>query len=177
MDQAANKERSVSRFIWTVVIIIVVITLASVAYWTLDMIQREQTNKINSLTTTTQNLSKQLADQSKTVYTSSKGVHLYVYSPTTNTKVVSQLAVVGMVPGNWSFENNFPVVLENDQGTAIAQTPATLIGTWMTDTLQPFTASLTIPAGQSGSGTLVLQNDNPSGLPANADSVSIPIQF
>lgn len=110
-------------------------------------------------------------------YKSSKGVSVLVFIPTANTAVASPVAVVGEVPGNWSFEAQFPVQLKNSKGDVVAQATGHVLGNWQTTDLVPFSAQLTYAAAQSGSGTLVLQKDNPSGLPQNADAVSIPVHF
>jgi len=47
----------------------------------------------------------------------------------------------------------------------------------MTDELVPFIATLEFKVPAEGQGTLVLNRDNPSGLPANDDSVFIPVDF
>lgn len=156
-----------------VLIFVLLGVLVGLGWW----LYTDQQNQISKLNTQVTELNKQLAARPITTYTSTKGVVVDVYVPVANTKVKSPLIVVGMVPGNWSFENNFPVQLKDSQGKVIAHASAQLHGTSQTSDLQPFTASLTVPAGQSGGGTLVLQYDNPSGLSDKADSVSIPVQF
>ncbi|HEU4966673.1 MAG TPA: hypothetical protein VFT53_04280 [Candidatus Saccharimonadales bacterium] len=52
-----------------------------------------------------------------------------------------------------------------------------VLGDWQTTQLAPFTATLTYGSARTGSGTLVLHNDNPSGLPEKADTVSVPVIF
>lgn len=111
------------------------------------------------------------------VYTSKKGLRLKVYTPSSNQQVASPLVILGEVPGNWSFEASFPVLLKNSDGTIIAKTNAELLGDWMTDKLVPFTARFAFTSAASGQGSLVLQKDNPSGLAENDDEVSIPIKF
>lgn len=92
--------------------------------------------------------------------------------------VSSPLTVTGEARGTWYFEASFPVKLLDQSGNTIATAVATAQGDWMTTDFVPFTATLTFPAQPSGStGTLVLEKDNPSGLPQNADSLSITIQF
>jgi hypothetical protein len=41
----------------------------------------------------------------------------------------------------------------------------------------PFIAQLTFSKPQTADGVLVLQRDNPSGLPQNASAVTIPVHF
>ena len=44
----------------------------------------------------------------------------------------------------------------------------------MTPNFVPFSFQVTIP-NYKGTATLILHNDNPSGLPENAASISIPV--
>jgi hypothetical protein len=110
-------------------------------------------------------------------YTSTNGVKIKVFKPIAKSAVSTPLIVMGEVPGNWSFEASFPVKLLDAKGNQVAQVAAQLQGDWMTDKLVPFTAKLSFKDVTPGSGTLVLQKDNPSGLPANDDSLSIPVSF
>lgn len=110
-------------------------------------------------------------------YTSQHGVKLKVYWPVSNAKVASPVVVVGQVPGNWSFEASFPVQLKDSKGNVVAQAPAQLLGDWMTDQPVPFLVKLEYSSAEIGNGKLLLIKDNPSGLPANDDSVSIPVEL
>lgn len=110
-------------------------------------------------------------------YTSPRGVTALIFAPTKNAKVSSPVAVIGEIPGSWSFEAQFPAQLKDGNGKTIAQAAAHVLGNWMTDQLVPFSVQLTYQTTESGSGTLVLQRDNPSGLGTNIDSISIPISF
>lgn len=110
-------------------------------------------------------------------YTSENGVKLKVYVPKESTKE-SPLIVLGLAPGNWSFEASFPAILRNSEGDNVAQGTAQIIGDWMTEDLVPFSIEIEYDEDElSGTGTLVLQKDNPSGMPQNDDSVTIPVQF
>lgn len=111
-------------------------------------------------------------------YVSTKGVVLKITSPAQDSPVAGPLTVLGQVPGSWSFEGQFPVVLKDQSGNVLAQASAKLSGEWMTDQLVPFSASVPFepPAGNQ-TGTLELQNANPSGLADKADSVSLPVRF
>lgn len=110
-------------------------------------------------------------------YTSVKGIKISVYTPAKDSVVSSPIAVSGAVPGNWSFEAQFPVKLEDSKGSVITQATAHVLGNWQTTDLVPFSAQLTYSKAVSGNGTLVLEKDNPSGLSNNGDSLSIPVRF
>ena len=87
-------------------------------------------------------------------------------SPRPNAEVVSPLKIIGQARGSWFFEASFPVVLEDQNGLAVARGYATATSDWMTENFVGFTAELTF-SGQTGAkGRLILKKDNPSGLPA-----------
>lgn len=116
-------------------------------------------------------------DQQTITYKSEKGVTVTVYTPESGATVASPLGIVGEVPGSWSFEASFPVALKDGNGSVIGQKPAQVQGDWTSEDSVPFTVALIFDEPTTASGTLVLQKDNPSGLPENDDSVSIPVKF
>lgn len=78
----------------------------------------------------------------------------------------------------WYFEGVFPIKLVNEKGSVIVSGQAEADGEWTTDEWVPFTAELNFATQPSGSrGALILMNDNPSGLPENADEFGIPVTF
>jgi len=78
----------------------------------------------------------------------------------------------------WYFEGSFPVTVETASGTVVGSGIAQAQGDWMTDQFVPFTATVTFSAQPAYTlGYLVFHKDNPSGLPANDDSMSVPITF
>lgn len=98
--------------------------------------------------------------------------------------ISTPLTLSGQARGNWYFEASFPVLLKDGNGTVIAQGPATAVSDWMTSEFVPFTMSLAFvnpyTPGDSESmktGTLILQKDNPSGMPEHDDSLEIPVRF
>lgn len=94
-----------------------------------------------------------------------------------NQKITSPLVVRGEARGGWYFEASFPVELLDGNGKRIVQVPATAIGEWMTNDFVPFSVTLTFVKPATATGTLILHNDNPSGLPENDRWISIPVQF
>jgi hypothetical protein len=112
-------------------------------------------------------------------FTSTKGTIIILDDIEAQSRVQSPLTVTGKVPGNWSFEASFPVQVTSKNGAVLVQTAAQLEGDWMTEELVPFSVTLTFerPSGDNPQGYLVLKKDNPSGLPENDDSVTIPIVF
>ncbi|HRH93640.1 MAG TPA: Gmad2 immunoglobulin-like domain-containing protein [Candidatus Peribacteria bacterium] len=86
------------------------------------------------------------------------------------------MVITGEARGNWYFEASFPVNLVDDKGVLLAAVPAQAQGEWMTDDFAPFSAKLVFTTAAK-SGTLILKNDNPSGLPENDKSIEIPVLF
>lgn len=117
-------------------------------------------------------------DASVREFTSPKGVTVRLHDWAERQAVESPLAISGEIPGNWSFEASFPIVLLDPTGKIIGQTTAALDGEWMTANYVPFTATVTFETPSAGgSGILTLRKDNPSGLPENDDAIEIPVTF
>lgn len=169
---------------WLLIGIIVVtllgLAIAALVPWRL---QQQKIDTLNKQITTLQNQPKETirpnpsTQASGQTFTSKKGVKVLVYAPSQDAKVSSPLAIIGEIPGNWSNEASFPLSVKTSDGTVIASGTATVLGDWMTDALVPFSAKVTYTGAPKGSGVLVLQKDNPSGLSANDDTIEIPISF
>jgi hypothetical protein len=99
---------------------------------------------------------------------------IVVSTPAAHSTVSHQISVSGRARGTWFFEGSSPLHVEQE-GVTIATGHATATSSWMTTDFVPFTASVTIPQNIHGNVTLVLSRDNPSGLPAYDDSISIPL--
>ena len=118
-----------------------------------------------------------LGGQSKPTVGPQQPVEINVYSPAPNAQVTSPLTVSGEARGNWYFEGSFPVKLYDASSNLLASAQAQALSDWMTASFVSFSVTLTFPTPSTTTGTLVLEKDNPSGLPQNADSVSIPVSF
>lgn len=100
-----------------------------------------------------------------------------VTAPVAQAIVQSPLTVSGTARGTWYFEASFPVRLVDSDGKELAIAPAQAKGEWMTTEFAPFEVVLIFGAPTTPTGMLVLQKDNPSGLPEHADSIVIPVRF
>ena len=109
--------------------------------------------------------------------TSSVSSMIRVTSPLANTLVKSPLVVTGQARGNWYFEASFPVRILDGNGKELGVIPAQAQGEWMTTSFVPFHVILSFATSTTDIGTLVLERDNPSGLPQNAAELRIPIRF
>lgn len=103
--------------------------------------------------------------------------NIIVDLPQKNEEVKSPLIIKGRAKGFWFFEASFPVKLADEQGNLIAQTIATAKSDWMTTDFVDFEATLDFSVPSANAGFLVLEKDNPSGLPENADQIKIPVKF
>lgn len=102
---------------------------------------------------------------------------IIVDRPLISEQISSPLTVIGEARGTWYFEASAPVRLEDANGTVLAQHFITAQGEWMTENFVPFEGTLTFSTPQTATGVLILQNDNPSGLPENSRELRIPVIF
>lgn len=98
-------------------------------------------------------------------------------SPLQNQKINSPVSVKGEARGNWYFEASFPAQVLDGDGTVLGSGPVQAQGEWTTTNYVPFSGSIEFSKPKSKTGSIIFKKDNPSGLPANDDSVSIPINF
>lgn len=91
--------------------------------------------------------------------------------------VKSPLLVSGLARGYWFFEASFPVRLVDDNDNQIALGIAQAEGEWMTTEFVPFKAELNFEKPLAKTGKLILEKDNPSGLPEYDDELVIPVKF
>ena len=102
---------------------------------------------------------------------------IQITKPRPNETIQSPLEIGGEARGYWFFEADFPVKLLDENGELIAGGIAQAQGEWMTEDFVPFEATLEFEVPETEKGVLILEKDNPSGLPENADELRIPIRF
>ena len=102
-----------------------------------------------------------------------------VSQPRPDEVIQSPLVVKGEARGFWFFEASFPVRLIDANGKNIPLDPPYIMATseWMTENFVPFESTVSFEKPQTKTGTLILERDNPSGLPENDDSLIIPVKF
>ncbi len=100
-----------------------------------------------------------------------------VFTPTQGQTISSPLAITGEARGSWFFEASFPIQLVNADGKVVGTAIAQAQGEWMTNDFVPFRATLEFSSPGSTTGMLILNKDNPSGLPEHDARVSVPIVF
>ncbi|MDP3995669.1 MAG: Gmad2 immunoglobulin-like domain-containing protein [bacterium] len=100
-----------------------------------------------------------------------------VDTPRPNDTISSPLIIEGEARGYWFFEADFPIKLLDGNGDLVVLAIAHAKSEWMTEDFVPFEAVLEFEVTDAEKGTLVLEKDNPSGLPENADELRIPVKF
>jgi hypothetical protein len=102
---------------------------------------------------------------------------IQITKPRPNETIQSPLEIKGEARGYWFFEADFPVKLLDENGELIASGIAQAQGDWMTEDFVPFESILEFEVPETDKGVLILEKDNPSGLPENADELRIPVRF
>ena len=102
---------------------------------------------------------------------------IQITKPRPNETIQSPLEIKGEARGYWFFEADFPVKLLDENGELIAGGIAQAQGEWMTEDFVPFEAALEFGVPETNKGLLILEKDNPSGLPENADELRVPVRF
>ena len=100
-----------------------------------------------------------------------------VANPRPNTLVASPLEITGEARGYWFFEASFPIKLLDGNGNLLGIAIAQAKSDWMTEDFVSFEATLEFQTLTTEKGTLILEKDNPSDLPENADELRIPVLF
>ena len=100
-----------------------------------------------------------------------------VTTPSPNIIVKSPLSISGEARGYWFFEASFPIKVLDGNGTVLGIGIAQATTEWMTEDFVPFSTTIVFNVPGTRRGTLVLQKDNPSGLPKHDDELRFPIVF
>jgi len=100
-----------------------------------------------------------------------------VSKPRPNEIIKSPLEIRGEARGYWFFEASFPVKLRDENGRELGIGIAQTLSDWMTEDFVPFEATLEFQSPTTSRGVLILEKDNPSGLPEYADELRIPVKF
>ncbi len=98
-----------------------------------------------------------------------------IETPRPNQVVKSPLIIRGQARGLWFFEASFPVKLFDANNNLIATAVAQTKEDWMTENFVSFEAELNFSISEKQKGLLVLEKDNPSGLPTHADQLRVPV--
>jgi hypothetical protein len=108
-------------------------------------------------------------------YKNANADNITVETPWPGAVTGKTFTVKGEARGPWYFEASFPVRVVTASGTVITTAVAQAQGEWMTEDFVPFAATVTVPPNFMGEAFLVLERDNPSGLPEHDASMMFPI--
>ena len=100
-----------------------------------------------------------------------------VSNPKQNQTIKNPLSIEGEARGTWYFEASFPIKIIDANGNILGTAVAQAQSDWMTEDFVPFKAQLNFATSSTEQGVLILEKDNPSGLPENDDELQIPIIF
>src|SRR3989344_4037566 len=90
---------------------------------------------------------------------------IQVDSPISGDQIVSPVTITGKARGTWYFEASFPITILDGNGKILGQGHAEAKSDWMTNEFVPFTATITFTKSTTTTGAILLEKDNPSGLP------------
>lgn len=99
---------------------------------------------------------------------------IVITAPKPGARVPGSFMVSGRARGNWFFEASFPVDVYDSEGNLLLQTFMQADGEWMTTEFVSFSDTVVVP-DYVGEAILILRKDNPSDLPENDGSVTLPI--
>ena len=125
-------------------------------------------------TTTTETSDSQVVEVAEEL---SKADLIQVDSPMPGDQIVSPITITGKARGTWYFEASFPITILDGNGKILGQGHAEAKSDWMTNEFVPFTATITFTKSTTTTGAILLEKDNPSGLPEHADSIKVLIKF
>lgn len=100
-----------------------------------------------------------------------------ITSPELEGQITSPVIIEGQAPGNWFFEANLPISLKTITGETLAETGYATSEDWMTEQMIDFSAELSFETSEDNFGYVVIQTDNPSGIPRNMTSFYWPVVF
>ncbi len=100
-----------------------------------------------------------------------------INKPRPNQLIKSPLMIEGEARGYWFFEADFPVRLLDGNGKELEVGIAKALSEWMTEDFVPFEAEIEFQPPTTKKGMLILEKDNPSGLPEHADQLQVPVFF
>jgi hypothetical protein len=98
-------------------------------------------------------------------------------TPRPISKVTNPLSIKGEARGSWFFEASFTANILDQNGVILGTGIMTAEGEWMTEEFVPFSGELVFDTPTGERGELVLQKNNPSGLPEHDESLIVPVRF
>ena len=137
---------------------------------------QQQNVVVSPVVSTTQQSSSTAELTIKTQADQPAATNVKVSNPLTGSIVKSPLKISGTAQ-NWYFEGTFPVRIEDDKGKVLVSGQAHATEEWTKGGWIPFVADLEFNPGTAEKGKIILENDNPSGLPENHEAITMDVKF
>ncbi|MFP4514476.1 MAG: Gmad2 immunoglobulin-like domain-containing protein [Parcubacteria group bacterium] len=101
---------------------------------------------------------------------------LSLEAPQENETLSSPVNIEGEATGPWYFEGTFTVkLIDRENAGIIADSYVTALGDWMTEEPVDFSGNIEYEIEEETEALLILESANPSGLPENLMTYSIPV--
>jgi hypothetical protein len=112
-------------------------------------------------------------------YVASPDGRVQITDPTADEAITSPVVISGSVTGGgWFFEGVFPIQVVDADGTVLGSGQASSAqGEWTSTGTVLFSGIVPFSTPRFQRGMVVFSKDNPSGLPRNNESFSVPVRF
>lgn len=180
-----NTENNQNTWLWLVVVLVVIVVAFILYKEFMTPVVSQPGEEVSATTSeeSTENTQATTSENTETESTEGAGgeqetanSNIHVSVPNPQATISGDELVISGEASGWYFEGSFGVVLKSQNGTVLAQVPATAQGDWMTTAFVPFEATIDLSGiSYTGPASLVFVKANPSGMPQNAASVTIPV--
>lgn len=92
-------------------------------------------------------------------------------------KINNPVNVSGKARGSWFFEGSFPAEVTDAKGNSLGTGTMQAEENSQTSEFVSFSGVIDYKNPSTATGSLILRNDNPSGIPENQKTLKIPITF
>jgi hypothetical protein len=118
-----------------------------------------------------------IVEESAIQYENASEDDLVLQAPTEGSIVESPVSLTGEARGTWYFEAIAGVKITDANAAVLGEGIVTAQSDWMTTDFVSFDGAVSFTPPATPTGFIVFEKENPSGLPANDASISIPITF
>jgi hypothetical protein len=115
-------------------------------------------------------------EQSVTAFAFESDV-IRVFTPLAQAVVESPVTIRGEAVGNWFFEASLPVTIVDSEDNNLGVGYVMTADEWMTTDFVSFEGTVSFTALPGTNGFILLQKDNPSGIPDLDDERRMPVRF
>ncbi|HEV3245415.1 MAG TPA: Gmad2 immunoglobulin-like domain-containing protein [Candidatus Paceibacterota bacterium] len=157
--------------VWVTIVIVLAIIIGILAWLLITMPAHAPTAPASQQTTT----SAAATTEQPTTVSGPLDTQVVVSAPKANATVSHTFDISGVAPSGWFFEAVFPIQVRDPDDNLIGTTQGRAQGDRTKAGPIAFTAQVTVDASYQGPANLILLKDNPSGLPEEMDSVTVPI--